>query len=116
MKIFRWGVLLALICLSGCCAHPGVFDRVHRSLETVQGFYGPLLQESWEQNDTLRRVVVAADTTLLLAGELQRQWCPDPGQTTQLELQAQEVRKQAEQAGVVTASTSPETETPNGAR
>ena len=108
MKIFRWAVLLGLICLAGCCSHPGLFDQVHSSLVTVQNFYDPLLQGDWEQNDLVRKAVVAADTTLLLAGELQKQWCPDPDQAKQLELQAQEAKNLAQDAGVAAAGTAPE--------
>ncbi len=108
MKIFRWVVLLALICLSGCCCYPGLFEKVHQSMVAVQDFYGPLLQGEWELNDQVRRAVVAADTTLLLAAELQKQWCPDPDQAKQLELQAQEAKKLAQEAGVADAGNSPE--------
>jgi hypothetical protein len=101
MKKGRWVWLLALTWLAGgCCAHPGVFQRVHQSLKTVQEFYDPLLKDGWELNDTARRAVVAADTTLLLAGELQRQWCPDPSKAEQLELQAKAAQELAQQAGV----------------
>jgi hypothetical protein len=100
MKIFRWGLLLILMLLSGCCSYPGLFDKVHRSVAAVQSFYGPLLEEEWQQNDKARMAVVAADTTLLLAGELQKQWCPDPGQTEQLELQAKQAQNLAQEAGV----------------
>ena len=51
---------------------------------------------SGKQDARLRQAVVAADTTLLLAGELQRQWCPDPQKTEQLELQTQEAKARAE--------------------
>lgn len=94
---------LALILAAGCCQHPGLFQKVQRSLETVQSYYTPLLKEEWEKNAPLRRAVVAADTTLLLAGELQAQWCPDPGQAEQLELQARAARKLAQDAGVKAA-------------
>jgi hypothetical protein len=100
MRIFRWLVVFALLCLSGCCAHPGLFDQVHRSMATVQAFYGPLLAGEWERNEQMRRAVVAADTSLLLAAELQKQWCPDPGQAAQLELQARQAQKLAREAGV----------------
>ena len=90
MKKTIWCWLLPLLWLAaGCCAHPELFQKVQGSLDTVQGFYDTLLQqEGWQQNDRLRQVVVVADTTLMLAGELQQQWCPDPGQTQQVELQA----------------------------
>lgn len=101
----RWGPILALVWLmAGCCAHPGVFQQVHGSLEAVQQFYGPLLQDGWSENEKVRQAVVAADTTLLLAGELQRQWCPDPLKAGQLELQTQAATKLAQEAGVAAAS------------
>jgi hypothetical protein len=107
MKIFRWALLFILIGLSGCCSYPGLFDKVHRSMVAVQSFYGPLLEGEWEQNDKVRMAVVAADTTLLLAGELQQQWCPDPGQTEQLELQAKQAQNLAQEAGVAPAGAVP---------
>ncbi len=78
-----WLPLLLLWLLSGCCGQPGIFQKVHRSLLTVQSFYDPLVQEISGQDERVQRAVVAADTTLLLAGELQKQWCPDPGQAQQ---------------------------------
>lgn len=106
MKKTIWCWFLPLLWLAaGCCAHPELFQKLQGSLETVQGFYDTLLQqEGWQQNDRLRQVVVVADTTLMLAGELQRQWCPDPGQAQQLELQAGEAQKLAQEAGVPSAS------------
>jgi hypothetical protein len=95
------GLILTLI--AGCCQQPGLFQKVQRSLDTVQSYYGPLLQEEWQSNDQLRRAVVAADTALLVAGELQRQWCPDPGQAEQLQLQAQEAKALAKEAGLKAA-------------
>jgi len=94
---------MALVLAGGCCRHPGVFQKVQHSLETVQGYYGPLLAEQWQQDEKMRLAVVAADTTLLLAGELQRQWCLDPGKTEQLALQAKEARVLARNAGVKAA-------------
>jgi hypothetical protein len=95
---------LALVLTAGCCQNPGLFQKVQRSLETVQSYYTPLLQEEWEKNEKLRRAVVAADTTLLLAGELQRQWCPDAAQAEQLALQAREAQALARDAGVKAAA------------
>ncbi len=100
----RWMVMgLALVLAAGCCRHPGVFQKVQRSLETVQSYYSPLLAEEWHQDERLRLAVVAADTTLLLAGELQRQWCPDAAKTEQLALQAREAQALAKNAGVKAA-------------
>jgi len=99
-----WGVLgLILTLMAGCCQQPGLFQKVQQSLETVQGYYGPLLDEQWQNDEKMRRAVVAADTALMVAGELQRQWCPDPGQTEQLQLQTQEARTLAQDAGVKAA-------------
>ena len=98
------GVLgLILTLMAGCCQHPGLFQKVQQSLETVQSYYAPLLEEQWQKDEKMRRAVVAADTTLMLAGELQRQWCPDPGKTEQLGLQVQEARNLAQEAGVKAA-------------
>ena len=97
---------LALTLMAGCCQYPGLFQKVQQSLETVQSYYTPLLQEEWQQNEQLRRAVVAADTALMVAGELQRQWCPDLGKTEQLELQVQEARNLAQEAGVKAAGAS----------
>ncbi|MEW6658165.1 MAG: hypothetical protein AB1424_05870 [Thermodesulfobacteriota bacterium] len=99
-------VCLALSLLAGCCQQPGLFQKVQQSLGTVQSYYTPLLQEEWQNNDQLRRAVVAADTALMVAGELQRQWCPDPGQTEQLQLQAQEAKALAQEAGLKAAGAS----------
>ncbi len=102
----RWGWLMlpALALLAwlapGCCSQPGIFQKVSRSMETVQSFYAPMIQEDLGGNEKLRLAVVAADTTLLLAGELQRQWCPDPAKAEQLELQTRESQKLAQEAGV----------------
>jgi hypothetical protein len=107
MRKTKWFWLPALLLwlLNGCCAHPELFQKLQGSLETVQGFYDTLLQlEGWQQNDRLRQVVVVADTTLMLAGELQHQWCPDPGQAQQVELQAGEAQKLAQEAGVPNAA------------
>ena len=102
MRRCGWFWLVALMGLTlGCCQNPGVFAKAKRSLETVQSFYGPMLQqEGWHQDEKVRQAVVAADTALLLAGELQRQWCPEPGQAAQLELQVSQAQKLAEDAGV----------------
>lgn len=100
---FCWAVLLLWL-VSGCCAHPEIFQKVHNSLETVQSFYGPLTQQDLGQDERLQRAVVAADTTLLLAGELQRQWCPEQGKAQQLELQVGEAQKLAQEAGVPAAT------------
>ncbi|MBM4293376.1 MAG: hypothetical protein FJ126_00510 [Deltaproteobacteria bacterium] len=101
MKHPRWPWLLALVWLAAsCCPHPGVFDQVRRSLTTVQSFYGDLLKET-EWSDQIRLAVVAADTTLALAGELERQWCPAPGLADQLELQTRQAQKMAEGAASI---------------
>jgi hypothetical protein len=99
-----WLLALSLWLMSGCCAQPEIFQKVHRSLLTVQSFYDPLVQEIYGQDERVQRAVVAADTTLLLAGELQRQWCPDPGQAEQLELQTGVTQKLAQEAGVPSAA------------
>ncbi len=66
----------------------------------MQSFYDPLIQELTGHNDLVQQAVVAADTALLLAGELQQQWCPDPGKAQQLELQTGAAQKLAQEAGV----------------
>ena len=107
MRKIRWLWVAALVWLSGgCCGHPGVFQKVHDSMMTVQSFYDPLIQQDWTKMRRCRQAVVAADTTLLLAAELQRQWCPDPDKAQQLELQAQEAKKLAQEAGLVEAGAS----------
>ncbi len=97
---------LALVLAAGCCQNPGLFQKVQRSLETVQSYYSPLLEEQWQNDERMRRAVVAADTTLLLAGELQSQWCPDASQAEQLALQAREAQALARDAGVKAAAAS----------
>jgi hypothetical protein len=107
MKKGRWIRVAALLWLSsGCCAHPGLFQGVHDTMAMVQQFYNPLLQQDLANNDTVKQAVVAADTTLLLAAELQGQWCPNPNKVQQLDLQAQEAKKLAQEAGVTEAGAS----------
>jgi hypothetical protein len=96
-----WGALgLTLVLAAGCCQNPGIFQKVQRSLEAVQGYYSPLLEKEWQNDERMRRAVVAADTTLLLAGELQKQWCPEASQAEQLELQVKAAQTLARDAGV----------------
>lgn len=106
MRKKSWFCLAALLLwlVAGCCDHPEIFQKVQGSLQTVQSFYGPLTQQDLSQNEGLKRAVVAADTTLLLAGELQRQWCPEQGKAQQLELQVSEAQKLAQEAGVPAAA------------
>jgi hypothetical protein len=85
--------------LSGCCSNPGVFNKLEHSFKTVQSYYDPLLAEDLT-NDKVRQAVVAADSTLLLAGELQAQWCPPAEAVKQVELQAEEAQNLAREAGV----------------
>ncbi len=99
-----WLTVLLLGLTGGCCAQPEIFQKVQHSLETVQSYYGPLIQEDLGQNEQLKAAVVAADTTLLLAGELQKQWCPDPAKAKQLELQVGQAQKLALEAGVSAAA------------
>jgi hypothetical protein len=109
----KWAAIIALAgLLCGCCSHPGVFQQVERSFKAVQDYYGPLVEELEGDlmNDKVRRAVVAADTTLLLAAELQAQWCPPVQAAEQLELQAAEAQKLAEEAGVQAAQEEPTSE------
>jgi type II secretory pathway component PulM len=99
---------MALVGLvGGCCSNPGVFQKLEHSLKTVQGYYEPLLSEDL-MNDKVRQAVVAADTTLLLAGELQAQWCPPVEAVKQVELQTAEAKKLAAEAGVQAPEVQPE--------
>ena len=99
--VLSGALLLGLV--AGCCDHPEIFQKVQGSLQTVQTFYGALTQQDLSQDEGLKRAVVA-DTTLLLAGELQQQWCPDPGKAQQLELQVGEAQKLAQEANVSAAA------------
>lgn len=103
-KRWFWLPALLLWLVAGCCSHPEIFQKVQGSLETVQNFYAPLVQQDLSKNESLKRAVVAADTTLLLAGELQQQWCPDQSKAQQLELQVGEAQKLAQEAGVPAAA------------
>ncbi len=87
---------------SGCCSHPGVFSRLEQSLTTVQKYYEPLVKELGETpvKDKVEQAVVAADTTLLLIGELQRQWCPPIQAVEQVVLAAAEAERLAQEAGM----------------
>jgi hypothetical protein len=103
MRKGKWAGVIALAgLLWGCCSHPGVFQKLEHSLKAVQSYYEPLLTEDLT-NDKVRRAVVAADSTLLLAGELQAQWCPPAAAVNQVELQTAEAKKLAEEAGVQSA-------------
>jgi uncharacterized protein YcfL len=103
MKRGKWaGVVVLAWLLAGCCSNPGVFQKLEQSLKTVQGYYKPLLSEDL-MNDKVRRAVVVADTTLLLAAELQAQWCPPETAVKQVELQTEEAQKLAQEAGVQVA-------------
>lgn len=95
-------VLVALLLLAGCCDNPGVFGKVNQSMNTVQGFYDPLVGQFLDDktNTTVQAAVVAADTALMIGGELQNQFCPDSKQAEQLALQAQQAQQLAQQAGV----------------
>ena len=88
--------------MTGCCSNPGVFQKLDQSLRTVQSYYEPLLSEDLS-NEKVRRAVVAADSTLLLAGELQSQWCPPVEAVKQVELLKEEAQKLAQEAGVQAA-------------
>lgn len=103
-ELLLLSTLLMLGLEVGCCSHPEVFAKARTSLETVQSFYGSLLEGDLSQDAKLQLAVVAADTTLLLAGELQRQWCPEPNKANQLELQTKEAQNLAQEAGVAAAS------------
>jgi len=105
-KWWLWMPALVWLC-SGCCSQPGVFEEVHDSMVMVQTFYDPLIRQDLAGKAAAQQAVVAADTTLLLAGELQRQWCPDRSAAQQVALQAREARKLAREVGVVEAATSP---------
>lgn len=95
-------LLLAGLLLTGCCENPGIFGQVNQSMSAVQGFYDPLVGQFLDDqtNDTVKAAVVAADTALMIGGELQKQFCPDPKQAEQLALQAQQAQQLAQQAGV----------------
>lgn len=70
-------------------------------MKTVQACYEPLVQSLTEEpvNEKVRTAIVAADTTLLLLAQLQEQWCPALSAVEQARLQADAVRKLAEEAG-----------------
>jgi hypothetical protein len=106
-------VLLLVLWLAGCCSQPGVFQKLHNSLTTVQGFYDPLLGAGEGQGETWRQAVVAADSALLLAGELQQQWCPDLQAAQQVELQTQTAVQLAQAVGVGEAGLKPASGTGN---
>ena len=44
--IWLWVAVLIGVC-GGCCANPGLFQKVHDSMVTVQSFYDPLIQQDW---------------------------------------------------------------------
>ncbi len=96
----RWlPLLMAVWLVVGCCSNPGVFGKVSDSLRLVQSYYDPLLKGDLG-DERVRQAVVAADTTLLVAGELQKQWCPDEKAVEQLLLQVKETEELRRQAGI----------------
>jgi hypothetical protein len=97
MKILS--LILAAMCLTGCCANPGVFGQVKQTVNLVQSFYDPLLAEFAVLPQEYRAAMVAADTTLALAAALQAQWCPDPKDVEQMRLQAALAAKLADKQG-----------------
>lgn len=104
-------MFMALVGLvGGCCSNPGVFQKLEHSLKTVQGYYEPLISEDL-MNDKVKLAVVAADTTLLLIGELQTQWCPPVEAVKQVELQTAEAKQLAAEAGVQAPEVQPEPQT-----
>jgi hypothetical protein len=110
MRKDTWFWVAALAWLSGsCCAHPGLFQKAQESVMAVQGFYDPLINQDFDRNVIAKQALVAADTTLLLASELQKQWCPNPNKAEQLDLQAQEAKQLAREAWICEAGVSQET-------
>jgi len=101
MREGRKWLAMGAVCLSlgGCCNNPGVFQKLDQSLRLAQAYYEPLLQQDLK-DDRVRRAIVAADTTLLLAAELQAMWCPSGQSVEQLEMQMREARRLAQEAGV----------------
>ena len=106
----KWLAMMALVGLAGgCCSNPGVFQKLEHSLKTVQGYYEPLLGENL-MNDKVRLALVAADTTLLLVGELQTQWCPSAEAVKQVELQTEAAKELAAEAGVQAPQVQPDSQ------
>ena len=99
-------MLIALAWLAaGCCSNPGIFGKVEGGLKTVQAIYDPLLGKYLEDptNEKVGLALVSADSALTIFDQIQKQWCPDPKTTAQLENQAQVTRKLATEAGVAPA-------------
>jgi len=98
-----WGGLAMGLVLAGlaggCCNNPGVFGKVDQSLRLAQAYYDPLLKQDLKEG-RVHQAVVAADTTLLLAGQLQQMWCPSTQAVEQLQIQAQQFQNLVQEAGV----------------
>ncbi len=96
---WAWPILLAGM-LAGCASDPTLIPKLEQSLQTVQAYYEPMLKQ-WGANDAkVQMAVVAADTTLKMLGDLQKQRHPDPKAVEQAQLQTAQAVKLAQQAGV----------------
>lgn len=98
--------LILGLALMGCCSNPGVFDKINSNVKKVQTYYDPLVAKV--QNATgsgkvapvaaiAKEALVASDTVLLLAGELQTMNCPPEGKVEQLDLQTEQAVDKAAQ-------------------
>jgi hypothetical protein len=116
MRKGGWAGFLALAwLLGGCCGNQGTFQKVEQSFKTVQDYYAPLVQSEMK-DEKVRQAILAADTTLLLAAELQKQWCPDSKAAEQVKLQAEQAAKLAQEVGAApVASPSANSETSSAA-
>jgi hypothetical protein len=86
-------VLLLAAAVAGCCDHPQAFKRAQDSMLIIQGVYDPLVGAylADQTNGYLKAGLVAADTALALAGQIQAAKCATPQEADQLALQAQQV-------------------------
>jgi hypothetical protein len=101
MRKRQWALPLALAgLLWGCATDPTLFPKLQQSLQTVQAYYDPLLKQWGADDEKVQMAVVAADTTLKMISDLQKQWRPDPKAVEQAQLQTAQAVKLAQQAGV----------------
>lgn len=104
MRKRQWALPMALAgLLWGCVTDPTLFPKLQQSLQTVQAYYDPLLKQWGADDEKVQMAVVAADTTLKMLGDLQKQWRPDPKAVEQAQLQTAQAVKLAQQAGVAEA-------------
>jgi hypothetical protein len=96
--------MLALVLTPmGCiCKYPNVTGKVQGTLATGHTFYDALVKKFLDNKTdaTVHGAVISADLALAMAGQLQKQWCPDPALVAQAEKMMADAKAKAGAAGV----------------